>query len=253
MSNALLVLQELTLHCPSDKKDTAGPVCAPPVPANDNNLEDNLDDNLIDEKDVVHHKYKCCESLRNNCLTFLDQHASTILASKYLVEVDISVLKMIFCRSSLNIKYEMEVFSALVRWSRAECSRLGLPDTPDTRRRVVSGCQYLVRYLTITSKDFKEEVVVSGLLDEEESDALLYTLLKPGAPLPEHLLVLRRTMEERRGGEEVVDTKVEEEEGASRIDLNISKLQELKEKELAYKDNYSFLDELFLCLRCLID
>ena len=37
------------------------------------------------------------------------------------------------------------------------------------------------------------------------------------------------------------------------LDTKICKLQELREKELAYKDNFSLFDELFMCFRCLLD
>ena len=106
----------------------------------------------------------------------------------------------------------------------------------------------------MTLDDFREGPMVSGMLmlTEEESDALLYTLLKPGALLPEHLMVLRRSMMEQRGPDENLITKAEEKD-PNKIDLQISKLQELKEKELAYKNNYSLFDEMFLCLRCLLD
>ena len=45
----------------------------------------------------------------------------------------------------------------------------------------------------------------------------------------------------------------EHSEQDSELDLKISRLQELKEKEKAYKESYSLMDEMFLCLRCLVD
>ena len=36
-------------------------------------------------------------------------------------------------------------------------------------------------------------------------------------------------------------------------DLKISRLQELKEKEKVYKESYTLVDDLVLCLRCLLD
>eukprot|EP00092_Neocalanus_flemingeri_P068749 GFUD01084114.1.p1 GENE.GFUD01084114.1~~GFUD01084114.1.p1 ORF type:complete len:114 (+),score=28.40 GFUD01084114.1:23-343(+) len=106
----------------------------------------------------------------------------------------------------------------------------------------------------MTPDEFREGPMISGLLTEEESDALLYTLLRPGAPLPDHLMVLRRSMEEKRGASDRdILPRMEEARSSAGIDSQICKLQELKEKELAYKDNYSLFDEMFLCLRCLLD
>lgn len=249
LSNVLMVLQELTLHCPREQGSI--PVCASPKRAY-NNLNDIPESVNLVEKDNLGKKFKCCESLHANCLNFVDKHASALLASELMLNVDLSVLKVMVCRSSLHIKSEMEVFSALTSWSKSECKRLHLPDLPESYRAVVSGCQYMIRYLTMTPDDFREGPMISGMLTEEESDALLYTLLKPGALLPDHLLVLRRSMMEQRGLDENLITKAEEKD-PNKIDLQISKLQELKEKELAYKNNYSLFDEMFLCLRCLLD
>ena len=61
-------------------------------------------------------------------------------------------------------------------------------------------------------------------------------------------------MREQRGPEDILISK---EKGPGRIDSKICKLQELKEKELALKDNYSLFDEIFcasyVCLtECLV-
>ena len=45
----------------------------------------------------------------------------------------------------------------------------------------------------------------------------------------------------------------EREHSENELDLKITRLQELKEKEKAYKESYSIIDEMFLCLRCLLD
>ena len=208
---------------------------------------------MVDE-DILEKKFECCESLHANCLTYIDNHATALLVSDSLLEVDVTVLKVLVCRTSLHIKSEMEVFAALVRWSKSECARLELPDTAENCRSALSGCLYMVRYLTMTPDEFREGPMVSGLLAEEESDALLYTLLRPGAPLPDHLKVLRRSMGEQRwtAEKDILPTR-EQERDSGRIDYKICKLQELKEKERAYKDNYSLFDEMFLCLRCLLD
>lgn len=247
LSNVLIVLQELTLHCPREQGNA--PVCASPKRAYDD-MNDNPESVAMVDKDINENNFKCCESLHSNCLAYVDKHASALLASDCMKNVDVSVLKVMVSRTSLHIKSEMEVFSALTSWSKSECNRLHLPDTLDNWRAVVSGCQYMVRYLTMTPDEFREGPMVSGLLSEEESDALLYTLLRPEAPLPDHLMVLRRSMREQRGPRDILISK---EKGPSTIDSKICKLQELKEKELAYKDNYSLFDEMFLCLRCLLD
>ena len=36
-------------------------------------------------------------------------------------------------------------------------------------------------------------------------------------------------------------------------DKKMSKLQELREREVAFKESYSIFDEMFMCFRCLFD
>ena len=37
------------------------------------------------------------------------------------------------------------------------------------------------------------------------------------------------------------------------VDKKMSKLQELREREIAFKESYSIFDEMFMCFRCLFD
>ena len=57
-----------------------------------------------------------------------------------------------------------KVFNALKRWSDRECRRQHLELTPSNRRRVLEGCQYLVRYLTLSREEFVNVPYKSGLL-----------------------------------------------------------------------------------------
>ena len=68
----------------------------------------------------------------------------------WISELDITGLNMILCRDTLNVRSEMEVFTAVQRWSYRECRRQRLPITGRSRRKVLAGSQYLVRYLTLS-------------------------------------------------------------------------------------------------------
>ena len=54
------------------------------------------------------------------------------------------------------------------------------------------------RYLTLTPDEFRNGPMGSGLLTEEESDSILFELLRPGSSLPDHLAPLRRVMSQSR-------------------------------------------------------
>jgi hypothetical protein len=75
----------------------------------------------------------------------IDAEASYVLQSEDLEDLDMSALNMVVCRETLNVKSEMEVFNALVRWSGRECKRQRIEMTNANRRMVLDGTQYLVR------------------------------------------------------------------------------------------------------------
>ena len=111
-----------------------------------------------------------------------------IAESRAWLELDVEVVKAVLCRSSLHISSELDLVSGLARWLEHNCSSPG-------------GCQYLIRYLTLTPDQFRTgPMMVSGLLTEEESDALLLALVRPDnhPALPDHLQPLERTMRQHR-------------------------------------------------------
>ena len=92
-----------------------------------------------------HVRVNCCSALMKECLEVIDSEASHVLQCEDLEDLDLSALNMVVCRETLNVKSEMEVFNALVRWSGRECKRQRLEMTNGNRRKVLEGCQYLVR------------------------------------------------------------------------------------------------------------
>lgn len=112
----------------------------------------------------------CCSSLLKDCLALIDSEASSVLKSEDLEDLDISALKTIVCRETLNLNSETDVYDALWRWSTRECKRQKRQLTHQDRRAVLEGAQYLVRYLTLNKEEF---IKSCALLDEEEQDALM--------------------------------------------------------------------------------
>ena len=87
----------------------------------------------------------CCVLLRKKLLDFIDRHASQLLISAPITRVELPVLKLLLCRSSLHIECETEVVAAVARWARAECRRRRQSETEVACRQVLAGAQYLVR------------------------------------------------------------------------------------------------------------
>lgn len=243
VNNVLSVLQEVSLHCPKDSG--LAPVCSvPPSRASSSGSGDDGDqgDNT-----------QCCSALLKACHKFVDLHAADILVSEGWLAADVCVVRSVLCRSSLHITSELTAASALSAWSSAACSQLNLPQSPENLRTLAAGCQYLVRYLTLTPDEFRNGPMGSGLLTEEESDSILFELLRPGSSLPDHLAPLRRVMSQSRRSQSTQELSSDGKGSQSDLDIKINRLQELREKEKALKESYSIVDDLFMCLRCLLD
>jgi len=188
----------------------------------------------------------------------------------------LEVLQLVISRSSLHIKSESEVVNAVARWARAECKRRGEKESPTACREKLKGVQYLIRYLTLTSEQFigSPACPPSPLLTEEESDALHLAILvttqqnqherQESLVFPDHLRPLRTLMAEARAPTRLrlyqkICPGPDHVTGGSKkssdvMDKKMWKLQELRERELAFKDgSYSIFDEMFACFRCLFD
>ena len=123
-------------------------------------------------------KVNCCNALLKQCLELIDVQAGGVLSSEDIEDLDISAINMIVCRDTLNISRESEVFNALLRWSTREVKRQRLELTPENRRNVLEGSQYLVRYLVMSQEEFTKGPYRSGLLTKEEEESILVILNK---------------------------------------------------------------------------
>ena len=118
-------------------------------------------------------KVNCCDALLKQCLELIDLQATAVLASEDIEDLDIKSINMIVCRETLNVSKESDVFNALQRWSTRECKRQRLELTPENRRSVLEGSQYLVRYLVMSQDEFTKGPYRSGILTKEEEESIL--------------------------------------------------------------------------------
>ena len=79
-------------------------------------------------------------------------------AGEAWLRADVSVVRLVLCRSSLHINSELAAAAALAAWTAATCARLQLEPAPDTVRQTAADCQYLVR--TMSQPRHRLEVIV---------------------------------------------------------------------------------------------
>jgi len=67
---------------------------------------------------------------------------------------------------------ELELFRSCFEWSKRECRRKGLEETPDNQRSVLGNALYLIHFPTLSIKEFANEVSCTGLLTPEDRCAV---------------------------------------------------------------------------------
>lgn len=177
-SLALLELQEEEL-CSSQEEQEAGLPCQ------------------VDEAQLSRAP---CEKVIKHCFSVLDRNAKQVLDSDEFEDTSLELMKAIIRRDSLVISSELAVWRAVARWSHRACRRRHIVPSPENKRLVLEGAQYLVRFLTMSAEEFKAGQAATKLLTDEEEINILFSLLHIGAKLPKDLQEYKRVMQTMRRG-----------------------------------------------------
>ncbi|PSN57673.1 hypothetical protein C0J52_05425 [Blattella germanica] len=132
----------------------------------------------------------CCGALHHNCLQYIDIYASKIVEQEQVEDLDLKALRLIAERETLNLSSEIILFDALDRWCNRECKRRRLELSQENRRGVLGQeILFSVRYLLMSSEEFLQGPMQSGLLDQNETAVMLAHILRHNPPpiTPSHL------------------------------------------------------------------
>ena len=114
------------------------------------------------------------EQLQERCLDIIDCRTTQVLDSRSFNDISRDLLKSVLARDTLWAE-EIDIFKAVLRWAEAECRRSDLECTASNLRVVVGDCLNLIRFPTMTDREFADHVARSGLLTAEEAlDIFLY-------------------------------------------------------------------------------
>lgn len=109
------------------------------------------------------------------CWEMVDAQAEMALRSDGFADLDVETVRLIFERDTLNVRSDVSVFDAALRWADAECGRRHLEAITENRRRILEPVFELIRLPAIPVEDFANGPAQSGLLDSREvSDIFLY-------------------------------------------------------------------------------
>ena len=139
----------------------------------------------------------------------------------------------------------MDVARGVLRWGDVQARRAGC-----TRDQVLGDTTYLIRFLTMSAKEFKRGVLGRGLLTTQEEQSLLFCIIRPGAWLPPHLDRLRTPLSTPRRWKPRCC-------GAGGFWTRRGKKTSPQVKPSPGCDlserNFTALEKVFLCLACIFD
>ncbi|KAK3609119.1 hypothetical protein CHS0354_007797 [Potamilus streckersoni] len=113
------------------------------------------------------------------CLETIDKNTSEALAADGFTDIDHETLCVVLERDTLGIR-ECKLFSAVCRWSEAECGRRNIHPTPENQRHVLGRVLRLIRFPLMSIEEFAIGAAQSGILEDREVVQLfLYFTVNP--------------------------------------------------------------------------
>jgi len=117
------------------------------------------------------------------CLECLDKNTPEALTADGFTDIDVETLAAVLDRDSLRVK-ESKLFTAVLRWSEAECQRQALPVTIENKRSVLGRVLYQIRFPLMTVEEFAQGPAQSGILTDRETVSLfLHFTVNPKPPV----------------------------------------------------------------------
>ncbi|KAM5238141.1 BTB/POZ domain-containing protein 2 [Ctenodactylus gundi] len=117
--------------------------------------------------------------LASLCLESIDKNTADAITAEGFTDIDLDTLVAVLERDTLGIR-EVRLFSAVVRWSEAECQRQQLQATPENRRKVLGKALGLIRFPLMTIEEFAAGPAQSGILvDREVVSLFLHFTVNP--------------------------------------------------------------------------
>jgi len=246
--NVLSVLAKLSSYsslCACKKEVKPESKTLPSAPAVEEFDKEYLEDKLTAEQNKLNSDQEMFDKVIKKCLQIIDENANKILRSEEFEMVPIKMMHFILKRDSLCVESELNVLHALDRWSRMQCFLQNRPPSPSNKQELLSGAQYLVRYLTMTQGEIKLGQAQCGLLREKEVFSILKTVSHPNCtcPLNRRLQGIRKELASPRvkynSGDDVEEDelkKIEKIEKAWDCEAQEYRMKYYKESKIEEKD-----------------
>ena len=125
--------------------------------------------------------------LKNKVLAKVKDDASAVLASDEFLNLSTKALEEVLSLE-LKITRELEVYQGVLKWAKAKCDQLKRSPEGTNLREVMGNSLFLIRFPTMTTKEFSESVASQDILTASEGYDIFRFMSsesnKPKLPFP---------------------------------------------------------------------
>lgn len=114
-------------------------------------------------------------SVLTKFLEVISSNASEIIQQDSFLALNLQSLNAILKLDTLNVE-EIDLFMAVNRWCESQLSKDEKEVCPESKREVLGDAINLIRFPIMSSKEFSDNCVLSGLLKPEETNNLIHYL-----------------------------------------------------------------------------
>lgn len=107
--------------------------------------------------------------------TRIESRIDEVIVSEYFLKISQRTLIGFLERETLCYP-EIDLFQAVIRWSKYQCQLQGMWVTEQNQRKVLGDSIFRIRFLSMTEENFKQHVVSSGILTDDEIHAIAETI-----------------------------------------------------------------------------
>ncbi|KAJ8686524.1 hypothetical protein QAD02_022318 [Eretmocerus hayati] len=123
--------------------------------------------------------------LMDKCLQIIRSKTNEIIHEPSWDDVEQATVLTVLDQDELLVSSELELFSALEKWAKAECNRKSLDlSDPKSMKSVIGDALTKIRFLTLTPQQFAEGPGKSPLLAQHEAFHLLMNISSRNCDVP---------------------------------------------------------------------
>ncbi|KAL3104783.1 hypothetical protein niasHT_022178 [Heterodera trifolii] len=102
------------------------------------------------------------EEVVQRCLMCIDKNADILIKSDEFLQIDQNLLCEILARDELQIREEISIWNAALRWADAKCHENAIVCSAENRRAVLGPALFKIRFPLFSKEEFSEKIALNN-------------------------------------------------------------------------------------------